>query len=54
MKIGNKEIGINQPTFIIAELSANHLQDFDIAVETIKAMKEAGADASFWACWIKP
>lgn len=45
MKIGNKEIGFNQPTFIIAELSANHLQDFDIAVETIKAMKEAGADA---------
>lgn len=31
--------------FIIAELSANHLNDFDIAVKTIKAMKEAGADA---------
>ena len=31
--------------FIIAELSANHNQNFNIAVETIKAAKEAGADA---------
>ena len=31
--------------FIIAELSANHNHDFNIAVKTIKAMKEAGADA---------
>lgn len=31
--------------YIIAELSANHNQDFDIAVRTIKAMKESGADA---------
>lgn len=29
---------------IIAELSCNHLQDFDLAVRTIHAMKEAGAD----------
>ena len=45
MKIENKEIGPNQQTFIIAELSANHMNDFDIAVKTIEAMKEAGADA---------
>jgi len=31
--------------FIIAELSANHNQDFDIAIKTIKAAKGAGADA---------
>ena len=31
--------------FIIAELSANHCQDFEIAVKTIRAAKEAGADA---------
>jgi len=31
--------------FIIAELSANHNNDFDIAVNTIKAMAESGADA---------
>lgn len=32
-------------TFIVAELSANHNQDFTIAIETIKAAKRAGADA---------
>lgn len=32
-------------TFIIAELSANHNQDIDLAKKTIQAMKEAGADA---------
>lgn len=44
LKIAHSEIG-NYKTFIIAELSANHNQDFDIAVKTIKAMKKAGADA---------
>ncbi|MCA1933723.1 MAG: pseudaminic acid synthase, partial [Calditerrivibrio sp.] len=32
-------------TFIIAELSANHGKDINIAKDTIYAMKEAGADA---------
>lgn len=32
-------------TFIIAELSANHMNDFDIAVKTIEAIAESGADA---------
>ncbi len=32
-------------TFIIAELSANHNNDFDIAVKTIEAMAQSGADA---------
>ena len=44
-KIGKKEVGEDNPTFIIAELSANHMNDFDIAVKTIEAMAEAGADA---------
>jgi len=39
------QIGGNFPTFIIAELSANHKQSFDIAVETVKVAKETGADA---------
>lgn len=43
--VNDKIIGANSPVFIIAELSANHLQNFDIAVDTIKAMKESGADA---------
>jgi len=41
----HKNILKSNKVFIIAELSANHNQDFDIAVKTIKAMKEAGADA---------
>lgn len=44
-EISNRKIGPNESTFIIAELSANHLQNFDLAVDTIKAMKESGADA---------
>ena len=45
IQIENRKIGKSQPVFIIAELSANHLQDFDLAVKTIKAMKDSGADA---------
>jgi pseudaminic acid synthase len=45
ISIGNRIIGNRSEVFIIAELSANHLQDFDLAVETIKAMKNSGANA---------
>ena len=45
IKIKNKLIGEQEPCLIIAELSANHLQKFELAVDTIKAAKEAGADA---------
>jgi len=41
----HKNILKSNKVFIIAELSANHNQNFDLAVKTIKAMKEAGADA---------
>lgn len=43
--LSDKTIGDYHPVFIIAELSANHLQDFELAVKTIQAIKEAGADA---------
>ena len=45
IKIGDFEISPESKVFIVAELSCNHLQNFDLAVKTIKAMKEAGADA---------
>jgi len=45
MKIGNRTIGGNNPCFIIAELSANHNGDLDVAIETIRAAKKAGADS---------
>ena len=45
IKIGRKTIGAGQPVFIVAELSANHNMDYNVAVRTLKAMKAAGADA---------
>lgn len=45
IRIGKKVISENSSTFIIAELSANHKQDIELAKDTIYAMKESGADA---------
>lgn len=45
MQIQNQKIGAVYPTYIIAELSANHNQDFEQAVKLIEAAKQAGADA---------
>lgn len=44
MKISNFEIGKGE-IFIIAELSANHGHDINIAKETIRAAKRSGANA---------
>jgi pseudaminic acid synthase len=45
IEINGRRIGPGYPTYIIAEMSANHNQDFNQAVEIIKAAKKAGADA---------
>lgn len=45
LSINNRKIGDGQPVYIIAELSANHNQNFDEAVRLIHAAKDAGADA---------
>ena len=45
MKISNFKIDKNSPCFIIAELSANHNGSLDVAIETIRAAKRAGANA---------
>jgi len=42
---GSRRIGWGEPVYIVAELSANHNQDFEQAVALIHAAKEAGADA---------
>jgi pseudaminic acid synthase len=39
------EIGAGLPVYFIAEVSANHNQSYERAVEVIKAAKAAGADA---------
>jgi len=43
--IGNRKIGQGFPVYIVAELSANHQQQFSEAVKLVEAAKEAGADA---------
>jgi pseudaminic acid synthase len=44
-KIGERLIGPGSPVYVVAELSANHNQDFDQAVRIIQAAKDSGADA---------
>lgn len=45
ISIDRRLVGEGQPAYMIAEMSANHLQDFDRAKKIILAAKEAGADA---------
>ena len=43
--IGNKQIGHNKKPFIIAEMSGNHNQSLDRAMEIVEAAAETGAHA---------
>jgi pseudaminic acid synthase len=43
--INHRQIGPGQPAYLVAEMSANHNQDFEQAVKIIEAAKAAGADA---------
>jgi len=43
--IHGRRIGPGRPVYIVAELSANHNQNFERAVQLVHAAKEAGADA---------
>ncbi|EAH8848539.1 pseudaminic acid synthase [Campylobacter lari] len=40
-----ENFNLDEKVFIIAELSANHANSLEVALKTIKAAKEAGADA---------
>ena len=44
MRISEFDFNQSNKTFIIAELSANHIQDIEIAKKTISAIKKSGAD----------
>lgn len=45
MQIGNRHIGTGSPVYIVAEVSANHNQSFERAVQIVHAAKDAGANA---------
>lgn len=45
ISIDERLIGKRHPVYIVAELSANHRQQFDEAVRLVEKAKEAGADA---------
>ena len=46
MKIQNKKIGINNPTFFIADIAANHDGNLNKAIDLIHLCAENGADAA--------
>lgn len=43
--INGRQIGEGSPAYVIAELSANHRQDYEAAVNLVRAAAEVGADA---------
>lgn len=45
MQIGQRTIGPGHPCYLVAELSANHGQDYGQAEALVRAMAAAGADA---------
>jgi len=45
IQIGKRSVGPGHPVYVVAELSANHNQNYDQAVQIIHAARDAGADA---------
>ena len=46
IQINNRVIGVNHPTYFIADIAANHDGHLDRAIELIEMCAEAGADAA--------
>lgn len=45
LTIAGRRVGPGEPVYVIAEMSANHNQDFEQAVQLVRAARTAGADA---------
>ncbi|RMF42402.1 MAG: N-acetylneuraminate synthase, partial [Anaerolineae bacterium] len=46
IEIAGRKIGLNHPTYFIADIAANHDGDLERAKLLIRLAKEAGADAA--------
>ncbi len=46
IQIGNRLVGLNHPTYFIADIAANHDGSLERAKQLIRLAKEAGADAA--------
>ncbi len=46
ISIAGRKIGLDYPTYFIADIAANHDGDLDRAIQLIRLAKEAGADAA--------
>ena len=45
MRIADTEVGAEHPPFIIAEMSGNHNQSLEVALELVEAAANTGANA---------
>lgn len=45
IRIGSRSVGIGEPVYVVAELSANHGRDLGHAIASVQAAAKAGADA---------
>jgi N-acetylneuraminate synthase len=45
IRLGQRTLGENQPTYIVAEIGINHNGDLDLAMQLIDAAAHAGVDA---------
>jgi N-acetylneuraminate synthase len=45
IRIGDRLVGDDQPTYVVAEIGINHNGDLDIAKEMIRVAKQVGVDA---------
>ena len=46
LKLGKKSVGLEHPTYFVADISANHDGDLERAKLLIRLCAEAGADAA--------